>query len=29
VELVEGALAGVSGVIRPDWDSAEAQKGNS
>lgn len=22
-ELVEGALAGVSGMIRPDWDSAE------
>ena len=22
VELVEGALSGVSGVIRPDWDSA-------
>ena len=21
-ELVEGALAGVSGVVRPDWDSA-------
>jgi predicted N-acetyltransferase YhbS len=29
VELVEGALAGVSGVIHPDWDSAEGQKGNS
>ena len=22
-ELVEGALAGVSGIVRPDWDSKE------
>jgi predicted N-acetyltransferase YhbS len=22
VELIEGALAGVSGVVRPDWDNA-------
>jgi predicted N-acetyltransferase YhbS len=25
-ELVEGALVGVSGVIRPDWENAEAEK---
>ncbi|MEA2872923.1 MAG: hypothetical protein QOH67_2899 [Hyphomicrobiales bacterium] len=24
-ELVEGALAGVSGVVRPDWDSKESK----
>jgi len=28
-ELVEGALSGVSGVIRPDWDSVEVQKGQA
>jgi predicted N-acetyltransferase YhbS len=28
-ELVEGALAGVKGIVRPDWDSASEAQGTT